>query len=250
MESTRTRATLFSAAIVTMTLAFAPLAAGAQDEAEPEGSLAPQAAPEPLPAGTGPLEPGTYITEALGPSLTFTVGDGWSIGGEAVEGVGVDLVPDPYSYDGPEDRAALGITRSDGEVFEGYCVPAGGDYEAFNQMRTSIEPTAQALADHLAANPYLETSEPVPVEIGGHSGLQLDATASVGDDCEIPVTFLWAIPVFDNWVLTDGDQGRYHLIDVDGEVVAFVLEGGADVDMEDLASLARPVIDSMILEPM
>lgn len=252
MESMRTRATLSSAAILATTLALAPLAVSAQDESEPQESPDAQAVAEPLPEGTGTLEPGTYVTEALGPSLTFTVGDGWSIGGEAVEGVGVDLVPDPYTYDGPEGRAMLGITRSDGEVFEDYCVPADGDYEAFNEARTNIEPTAQALADHLVANPYLETSEPVPVEVGGYSGLQLDASASIGDECssEIPLTFLWAIPVFDNWMLPDGDQGRYHLIDVGGEVVAIVLESGADVDLEELAAIAQPVIDSMVLEPM
>jgi hypothetical protein len=30
-------------------------------------------------------------------------------------------------------------------------------------------------------------------------------------------------------VLTDGDRGRYPLIDVGGEIVAFVLESGAEI---------------------
>ncbi len=207
-------------------------------------------AQEPLPEVTGPLEPGTYTDDALGQTLTLTVGEGWSIGGEAVEGVGVDLVPEPFDYEGPTNRAMLGITRSDGTVFEAYCVPAGGDYAAYNEARMNIEPTAQALAEYLAADPYLETTEPVEIEIAGHSGLQFDATASVGEDCEIPVTYLWAIPVFDNWILGDGDHARYSLIDANGEVVALVLEASADVDLDELASLAQPVIDSITLDPM
>ena len=207
-------------------------------------------AQEPLPAGTGPLDAGTYSTDALGQTLTLTVGDGWSIGGEAVEGVGVDLVPEPFVYDGPEGFGMLGITRSDGTVFEGYCVPTGGDMEAFHAATKALEPTAEALADHLLADPYLETSEPVAIEIGGYSGLQLDATADVGEECEIPGTFLWAIPVFGDWMLRDGQRARYHLIDANGEVVAFVLEAGPDVDIDELAALAQPVLDSVMLEAL
>ena len=221
--------------VVALALALVPAVATAQ---------------EPLPEGAGPLEPGTFTTDSLGQVLTLTVGEGWSIGGEATEGVGVDLVPEPFSYDGPETYGMLGITRSDGTVFEGYCLPTGGDMEAFHAATKALEPTAQALADHLMADPYLETSEPVAIEIGGYSGLQLDATAEVSADCEIPRTFLWAIPVFDNWMLGDGQQARYHLIDANGEVVVFVLEVGPDGDLEELATLAQPVLDSVLLEPL
>jgi hypothetical protein len=44
-------------------------------------------------------------------------------------------------------------------------------------------PVAPLPRPNLAANPsYLATTEPVPVEIGGSSGLQLEASASIGED--------------------------------------------------------------------
>jgi hypothetical protein len=226
------------------------LLAGSAFGVTAQDDVAGSEAGEPLPAGPGPLEPATYTDSSLGQTLTFTVGEGWSIGGEAVEGVGVDLFPEPFNYGGPEGKGFLGITRSDGVVFESFCVPAGGDYAAFNDARTSIEPTAQALAEHLAANPYLETTEPVEIEIAGYSGVQLDGTAIVGEDCDPPRTMLWAIPEFDSWTLADGDHARYHFIDAGGEVVAIVLEASADVDLDELAALAAPVIESMVLEPL
>jgi hypothetical protein len=222
-------------------LAGLALGVAAQDE-EAAGD------PMPLPAGTGPLDPGTYTDSSLGRSLTLTVDEGWSIGGEAVEGVGVDLVPEPFDYDGPEGKGYVGITRSDGVVFESYC--AEGDYESFNDARVSIEPTAQALAEHLAADPYLETTEPIEIEVAGYSGLQIDGSASLGPECDPPVAFLWAIPVFDNWMLADGDHARYHFIDAGGEVVAIVLEASGDVDLDELEALAQPVVASMVIEPL
>ena len=60
----------------------------------------------------------------------------------------------------------------------------------------------------------------------------------------------WAIPVFDNWMLADGDHARYHFIDAGGEVVAIVLEASGDVDLDELAALAQPVLESMVIEPL
>jgi hypothetical protein len=222
-------------------LAGSAVGVAAQDEEAAAG------APEPLPAGTGPLAPGTYTDSALGHTVTLTVGDGWSIGGESLEGVGVDLVPEPFTYDGPERMGFVGITRTDGVVFEPYCVPAGSDIGAFQEEATmSIEPTASALAEHLASNPHLETTEPVEIEVAGYGGVQIDGTASVGPECDFPATFLWANAM---WRLSDGNQARYHFIDVGAEVVAIVLEASADVDLDELAAAAAPVIDSMSIEP-
>jgi hypothetical protein len=222
-------------------LAGSAVGVAAQDE-EAAGPVS-----GPLPAGTGPLAPGTYTDSALGHTLTLTVGDGWSIGGESLEGVGVDLVPEPFTYDGPEGMGFVGITRTDGAVFDPPCVPAGGDPGVFQEeAATSIEPTAAALAEHLASNPYLETTEPAEIEVAGYGGVQLDAVANVGPECEFPATFLWANAM---WRLSDGYQARYHFIDVGGEVVAIVLEASPDVDLDELAAAAAPVIDSMSIEP-
>ena len=101
MRSIRT--TTISILIVGL-LAGSAVGTAAQDEDAAAG------APEPLPAGTGPLAPGTYADSSLGHTVTLTVGEGWSIGGESLEGVGVDLVPEPFDYGGPEGVGFVGMT--------------------------------------------------------------------------------------------------------------------------------------------
>ena len=202
----------------------------------------------PMPEDTGPLEPGTYIDAALGVDLTLTVPEGWQIANGSVEGVGVDLAPLGFVPAGPEGVAFVGFTRFNGEVFDGHCVPPGGDEGAFLEERVAIENSAQGLIDHLVANPYLTTTEPMAVEIGGHSGLRIDAAASVPEsECASPESHLWAIPVFGSWVLIDGMAAQYSVIDVDGNVVVIVLERSPDVDVEAFTAQAQPLLDSLVL---
>jgi hypothetical protein len=201
----------------------------------------------PMPEGTGPLEAGTYVDRSLGVELTLTVPDGWEIANESVDGVGVDLTTTGFIPAGPEGVAFLGFTRFDGEVFDGDCQPANMEEPEYLDQHVAIDDSVQGLVDRLVADPFLTTSEPEPVQIGGHSGLRIDASASVPDDCATPVTHLWAIPVFGSWNLADGMSAQYNVLDVDGNVVVIVLERSADVDFETFAADASEVLDSVML---
>ncbi len=200
-----------------------------------------------MPQGTGPLAPGTYVDTALGVELTLSVPEGWEIADESVAGVGVDLTTTGFVPSGSEGVAFLGFTRFDGDVFEGDCQPAGMEEPEYLARHVPIDDSVQGLIDHLVAHPFLTTSEPVPVEVGGHSGLQIDASASVPDDCAAPLVHLWAIPVFGSWNLADGMSAQYRVLDVDGNIIVIVLERSADVDFEAFAADASVVLDSVTL---
>lgn len=222
-----------TSAISLLALVVAPISATAQTES--------------MPAGTGPLEPGTYTESALARDITLTVGEGWEIGGESIPGVGVDLVPEPYEYDGAEGYGMVGFTQFVGEVFPDPCPPAETDPVEWAETRTMIDATATSLADHISAHPDMQTTEPEDIEIAGLTGLRFDGTASVSDSCADGAAYLWDIPEFEGWVLLDGHSARYHLLDAGEAVLAIVLEAGPDVDIEALAATAQPVIDSLAI---
>lgn len=104
---------------------------------------------------------------------------------------------------------------------------------------------------HLAANPHLAAQEPVPVEIGGHAGLQVDVTASVGEDCISPTTYLWALPVVTDFHLDDGEQARIIALDADGRTIVVVIEAYPDVgDYPALLESAMAVVESIEIAPV
>src|SRR5919205_4669120 len=112
----------------------------------------------PLPEEPKTLRPGTYRSEEFKPSLSFHVGKGWS--------------SSPL-----EASDVLQITRGQ---------TAGLGFlnvqEVYNTPRTGTPNGVDApkdIAGWLQQHPYLQTSKPEPVTVGGVKGLQFDLV--VGD---------------------------------------------------------------------
>ena len=113
----------------------------------------------PLPEDDKALQPGEYRSEEFEPSLSFRVGDGWT------------NVP-------PESSEFLSIQRG-GAVM--------GQVNFF-RLKEVYEPTRKGMPNDVEEapkgpkgwvawgrhHPYLRTSEPEQVEVGGVKGLQVD----------------------------------------------------------------------------
>jgi hypothetical protein len=113
----------------------------------------------PLPEDPKALRPGTYRSEEFKPSLSFHVGKGWS------------------SSTFPETSDFLEITRGQ---------TTGMDFsyaqEVYKPTKTGSAILVDAPKDMvgwLQQHPYLQTSQPEPVTVGGVKGVEFDV--GVGD---------------------------------------------------------------------
>src|ERR671912_2513866 len=112
----------------------------------------------PLPEEPKALRPGTYRSEEFKPSLSFRVGKGWS--------------STPL-----ESSDLLGIAR--GETAE---LNFGVPQEVYEPNKTGTPNVVNAPKDidgWLQQHPYLQTSNPEPVRVGGVKGVEFDV--DVGD---------------------------------------------------------------------
>ena len=123
----------------------------------------------------GDLPPGTYTTTAFEPTLTYTVGGGWS-NMEDLPGNFL-LIPPGGSLDGvnPMTSDFLGVYTS--------VVPP---LPCVEQAAAPTVTTPQVYVDWLRAQPQLATTEPSTVTIGGLTGLQVDVSLVEDQACSDP----------------------------------------------------------------
>jgi hypothetical protein len=190
------------------------------------------------------LAPGRYVDRSLGRDLTFELGDGWVNDG-AIEGAGFAIVRDepgsPY----------FAISPFPGQVFPEGCVADGQDPEAFFEAVTDIDTTAASFIDHIASHAAITAAEPVPVELAGFSGLQLDVSAvDVDDTCMPPWAWLWLLPVVGDYHLNEGETARILALDAGGQVVVAIAEAFPDADDEAFLAEAMSVLESLQIGPL
>jgi hypothetical protein len=189
----------------------------------------------PLPEKPKALRPGTYRSEEFKPSLSFHVGKGWS--SSPVE----------------EASDVLEITRGQ---------TAGLNFanvqEVYKPTTTGSAIVVDAPKDMVGwfqQHPYLQTSKPEPVTVGGVKGLQFDVV--LGD---LPQTYLGTCesivgqpncvdlvrlstggPIF----LVEGDKaGVIDLEDLEGETVGIGFFSPAS-EFEEFVPEAQKVIDTV-----
>jgi hypothetical protein len=188
----------------------------------------------PLPEDPKTLRPGTYRSEEFKPSLSFRVGKGWS---------STSL----------ESSDALQITRGQ---------TAGLGFanvqEAYKPTRTGTPNVVDAPKDMVGwfqQHPYLQTSKPEPVTVGGVKGVQFDVV--VGDRPQYYIPICTSIVGTPNCVdlfrlstggpilLVEGDKaGVIVLEDVEGETVTIGFYSPAS-EFGELAPEAQKVLESV-----
>src|SRR5919199_1437610 len=114
----------------------------------------------PLPEEPKALRPGTYRSEEFKPSLSFRVGKGWS--SSPLEAEASDVLQITRGQ-----TAGLGFLN----VQEVYNTPRTGTPNGVDAPKD--------IAGWLQQHPYLQTSKPEPVTVGGVKGVQFDVV--VGD---------------------------------------------------------------------
>jgi len=183
----------------------------------------------PLPEEPKALRPGTYRSEEFKPSLSFQVGKGWS--------------STPL-----EASDLLGVMR--GET-------AGLGFAVFQKVykpsRTGSPNLVEAPEDLVGwyqHHPYLQTSKPEPVTVGGAKGQQFDVVVEdlpedyygvCGQDCVDMTSFA------DGRVLFQPKGERTRLIvleDVEGETVTVALYSRT-TEFGEFTPKAQNVVDSV-----
>jgi hypothetical protein len=188
----------------------------------------------PLPEDPKTLHPGTYRSEEFKPSLSFHVGKGWS--------------STPL-----ESSDALQIARGQ---------TAGLGFanvqEVYKPTRTGTPNVVDAPKDMVGwfqQHPYLQTSKPEPVGVGGVKGLQFDVV--VGDRPQYYIPICTSIVANPNCVdlfrlstdgpilLFEGDKaGVIVLEDVEGETVTIGFVSPAS-EFGEHAPEAQKVLESV-----
>ena len=219
---TKTLAT--SLGLVGAWLVFAASACAGNEQRQEE-----EAKPRPLPEEQQALRPGEYRSEEFEPSLSFRVGKGWS--------------STPL-----EESDLLHVMR--GET-AGLILAV--IHEVYKPSRTGLSEVVEApedLVGWLQHHPYLQTSKPEPVTVGGAKGKQFDVVVEdlpddysgvCGQDC-VDMT-----KVADGRVLFQPKGERTRLIvleDVEGETVTVALHSQT-TEFGEFTPKAQNVVDSV-----
>src|ERR687897_1476844 len=189
----------------------------------------------PLPEDPKALRPGTYRSEEFKPSLSFHVGKGWSSS------------PLEESSDVLEIARGqtTGLNFSNGQ-------------EVYKPTKTGSAIVVDAPKDMvgwLQQHPYLQTSEPEPVTVGGVKGLQFDVV--LGDlpkgynpTCSSIIdnpncVDLFRLSTGDTILLAEGEKMRVIVLeDVEGETVTIGFFSPAS-EFGEFVPEAQKVIDTV-----
>jgi hypothetical protein len=194
-----------------------------------------EAKPRPLPEDDKALQPGEYRSEEFEPSLSFRVGDGWA------------NVP-------PESSEFLAIQRG----------AMSGVY--FFRVKEVYEPARMGMPNVVEApkdpkgwvawgrhHPYLRTSEPEQVEVGGVEGKQIDVVVGdppedyrgrCGTDC-VDIGRVEGVPPLKNDIFAPEDaKERVTFLDVEGETVTISITS-SDTEFDEFVPEAQKVVDSV-----
>jgi hypothetical protein len=188
----------------------------------------------PLPEDPKTLRPGTYRSEEFKPSLSFHVGKGWSSAPLEAS----DVLQIAWGQ-----TAGLGF------------VNVQKVYKPTKTGSANVVDAPKDMVGWLQQHPYLQTSKPEPVTVGGVKGLQFDVvlgdlpqtysgtcTTIVGNpNCVDLVRLSTGEPIF----LAEGYKvGVIVLEDLEGETVTIGFVSPAS-EYEELVPEAQKVIDTV-----
>ena len=189
----------------------------------------------PLPEEPKALRPGTYRSEAFKPSLSFHVGKGWS--------------------SSPLEEASdfLGITR--GQTAGLNFSNVQDVYKPTTTGSAIVVDAPKNIAGWLQQHPYLQTSNPEPVTVGGVKGVQFEVVLG-----ELPQNYigtctsmvgqpncldLFRLSTGGRIFLTEGDKARAIVLeDLKSETVT-IGSGSPASEFEEFVPEAQKVLDSV-----
>src|SRR5918993_5993655 len=188
----------------------------------------------PLPEEPKALRPGTYRSEEFKPSLSFKVGKGWS--------------SSPLEA---SDDLAIARGQTAGLGF----VNLQEVYKPTTTGSANVVDAPKNIAGWLQQHPYLQTSNPEPVTVGGVKGVEFDVVmgdlpkgynptcSSIIDNpnCVDIVRLSTGETIF----LAEGEKIRFIVLeDVEGETVTIGFSSLAS-EFEEFVPEAQKVIDTV-----
>jgi hypothetical protein len=188
----------------------------------------------PLPEDPKALRPGTYRSEEFKPSLSFRVGKGWS--------------STPL-----EASDVLQIAR--GQTAGLTFLNAQEVYKPTKTGTTNVVDAPKNIDGWFQQHPYLHTSNPEPVTVGGVKGVQFDVVVGDRPQYYIPTCTtivgnpncvdLFRLSTGGRIFLTEGDKaGAIVLEDLEGETVTIGFASPAS-QFGELAPEAQKVLESV-----
>jgi hypothetical protein len=188
----------------------------------------------PLPEDPKTLRPGTYRSEEFKPSLSFRVGKGWS---------SAPLEASDVLQIARGQTAGLGF------------VNVQKVYKPTKTGSANVVDAPKDMVGWLQQHPYLQTSKPEPVTVGGVKGLQFDVVVGDRPQNYNPTCTSWVgnpncVDLFrlstgEPILLVEGDKaGVIVLEDVEGETVTIGFASPAS-EFGELAPEAQKVLESV-----
>ena len=197
------------------------------------GGIEKETKPRPLPEHRKALQPGEYRSEEFEPSLSFRVGEGWT-------------------NEAPEVSDALLLTREE-TVGLGF-VNAQWVFKPTKTGTPTVVKAPEDMVGWFQQHPYLRTSEPEPVTVGGVKGLQFEVVVKdLPENYSGPcVGYLRdCVDIFESaggvgWIafMKDNKQRLFVLEDVKGKTVTMGFTIPA-TEFDEQAPEAQKVIDSV-----
>jgi hypothetical protein len=186
-----------------------------------------------LPESAQDLRPGEYHTEVFKPSMSFSVGEGWALA--------CPVAPDYVCLDPPGEETVFTFLNVQ-EVYK----PS-----KLIDMTGETTRAPDELVAWLQQHPYLQTSKPEPVTVGGVKGVQFDVVAGdlpkdypeglCGFDC----VQLFRLSDGDDWAVEPGNKERFTVLeDVKGETVAIDF-GSPAAGFDEFLPNAEKVVESV-----
>src|SRR5215204_6190436 len=223
VRNLKTRAALLVVGLLVTLLILAVSACGGAGGQE-------QAKGRPLPQDPKALSPGEYHTVKFKPALSFKVGKGWE--------------------NAAEELPAF--------ILLGYEGGTGVNYLTFANVKEVFKPGTLEMVDApkdlvgwLQHHPYLKTSKPQPVTVGGVKGEQLDVLVEVPKDYSVdpecsdcldiaPLSNDQAAAIF-----TEGNKRKVIILeDVKGDMVMIWFAGPPET-FDKFAAEAQKVVNSV-----
>jgi hypothetical protein len=189
-----------------------------------------EAKARPLPEDRKALAPGVYRSEEFEPSLSFRVGEGW------------EYVPIEASDE-------LHIAREQGTGGLGFAVT----HDVYKPTKTGTPNVVEAPEDLVGwhqHHPYLRTSKPKPVTVGGAEGVRFDVVVDeLPDDyhgrCGSGCVDVARLSSGSQTFLGEGYTLRLTILeDVEGKIVELGFVSSAS-DFDGFAPEAQKVIDTV-----
>jgi hypothetical protein len=190
--------------------------------------------PRPLPEGPKALRPGEYRPQGFKPSLSFRVGKGWKVS---------ELQQKPYFdilHEYEEDNHSVAISFNNPP-------PEVSDPNHPNKLVPAPEEWVSWFEEH----PYLKTSSPQPMGIGGVEGRRLDTTVSslpddyYSEDCLGYGVPLWPLLGGHHWCADEGFTTRTIVLESIASETVIIDVWATSGKFEKVLPEAKEVLDTI-----